>query len=267
MQYLAGLFDAEGYVSLCPNGAFTIAVEMANEKIPSTFQDVFGGSIYTRKRDKRKKTYTWKINSISDQAKFFIDSILPFSVVKIEQLKRLKNYLDLSRNDRKLCRAVTCSSIKEFKQPKLQIHHILPRQQKSTEPFFYEWLAGFIDGDGNFVCNEYIDKRNGLKYFARQISVANTFLEPIAFINNRVEGCISNLYRTKNPLYKWTCARINEKNICESIRPFLKIKKEQCSLFQDFIDFPLKKRGVDISLNDRLKMYEIINQIKHLNSL
>lgn len=267
MNYFAGLFDAEGYVSLCPNGAFTIAIEMANEEIPHLFQNTFQGKIYNRKRDNRKKTWIWKISSVSDQALFFIKTITPFSVVKINQLKRLGDYLDQSREDRKFIRAITCSTIKEYKQPVLKLQHILPRIEKPIEPHFFEWFAGFIDGDGNFVCNEYIDNRNGKKYFSHQISVANIFLEAICHINDRIPGCVSIFNRSKNKLYKWTCKREVEQFACESIFPYLKIKKGQCDLFLEFLKFPDKARNIPYSIEDRNKMYEIINQIKHLNSI
>ncbi len=268
MNYFAGLFDAEGYISLCPNGAFTIAIEMSNENIPNLFKEKFQGSIYERKRDKRKKTWIWKINSISDQALNFINSIKPFSIVKINQLNRLADYLDQSRKDRKFTRAITCSTLKDFKQPgPLQLHHILPRIEKPIEAHFFEWLAGFIDGDGNFVCNEYIDNRNGGKYFSRQISVANIFLESICHINDRIPGCVSLLHRTKNKLYKWTCKRNCEKFLCENIYPHLRLKKSQCNLFMEFLTFPEKIRNIPYSIVDRDRMYMIINEIKHLNSL
>lgn len=267
MQYFAGLFDAEGYVSLVPNGAFTIAVEMANENICLLFQDTFGGSIYIRKRDNRKQTWIWKINSISDQALNFINKISSFSITKYTQLIKLRDYLDQPKKDRKLTRAITCNTIKALKQPLLKIPSTIPRIEKSIEPYFFEWLAGFLDGDGNFVCNQYVDNRNNKKYFAHQISVANIFIESICFINDRIQGCISDLNRTKNPLYKWTCNRNNEKFVCKSIRPFLKIKSSQCDLFLEFLEFPRKPYGIGYSTKDLENMYRIINQIKHLNSL
>ena len=268
MHYFAGLFDAEGYVSLCPNGAFTIAIEMSNEEIPNLFKQHFQGSIYERKRDKRKKTWTWKINSISDQSLFFIDCIKPFSIIKVNQLNLLKDYLDQTRKHRKETRSVTCSTIKDFKQPgPLQLHHILPRIEKPIEPHFFEWFAGFIDGDGNFVCNEYIDNRNGGKYFSHQISIANIFLESISHINDRIPGCISKLNRTKNLLYKWTCNRNAEKFLCDNTYSFLRLKKTQCKLFMEFLEFPEKIRNIPYSIEDRDRMYEIIKEIKHLNSL
>lgn len=267
MHYFAGLFDAEGYVSLCPNGAFTIAIEMSNESIPNLFKEKFEGSIYCRKRDKRKKTWTWKINSICSQTLEFINVISDYSIVKKPQLIRLRDYLDQPRANRKETRAITCSSIKNLKQPCPIRKEDMIRIEKTIEPNFWEWLAGFIDGDGNFVCNEFTYKANGIKYFDHQISVANIFPEAICHINDRIAGCITNLNRNKNQLFKWTCKRRNEKFVCESILPFMKIKKEQCQLFLEFVTFPLKERNIPRPEEDVHRMYSIINQIKHLNSL
>jgi len=268
MIYFAGLFDAEGYVSLCPNGAFTIAIEMSDEEIPNLFKKHFQGSIYERKREKRKKTWIWKINSITEQAIQFIDSISSHCIIKNLQLNRLKDYLDQPRKHRKVTRSITCQSLRDFKQPgPLKLHHILPYIQKNIEPTFFEWFAGFIDGDGNFVCNEYKDNRNGNKYFAHQISVANIFLEAICHINDRIPGCISHLNRTKNILYKWTCKRSSETFLCDNIYPHLRLKKSQCALFSEFLTFPEKIRHLTYSVEHKNRMYAIINEMKHLNSL
>lgn len=268
MIYFAGLFDAEGYVSLCPNGAFTIAIEMTNKVIPELFKKEFGGSIYERKRDKRKKTWTWKINSISEQALNFINKIIPYSIIKGNQLLRLRDYLDQPRKDRKSIRAITCSTIKDLKQPIPMIfEQINNTMNNPIEPHFWEWFAGFFDGDGNIVCNEYIDNRNNLKYFSYQISVFNIFPEVICYILDRIPGCLTICARPKNPGYKWSCKRDHVKFVCESILPFLRIKKEQCQLILQFLEFPKKKYSVAIDIETRDRMYFIINQIKHLNSL
>ena len=55
MEYFAGLFDAEGYVTIGKDGHFQVGTEMANERVPNLFQKQFGGHIYERKRGKGKK--------------------------------------------------------------------------------------------------------------------------------------------------------------------------------------------------------------------
>jgi len=256
MSYFAGLFDAEGYVSLGSNGSFTIAVEISNETIPILFKENFGGSIYERKRENRKKTWTWKINSIYEDAMHFIDDISPDSFIKKPQLLRLKDYLNQSRKDRRITRNIACEAIKHMKQPILGPDHIFDRIEQPVEPSFYEWLAGFIDGDGNFVCNQYIDNRNGKKYFSHQLSASNIFQSALIYINDRISGSITVSKRTKNPIFKWVPNRKHERSLCDNIRPWLIIKAKQCDLFKEFC-----------SSKDRDRMYEIINQIKHENSL
>jgi len=268
MSYFAGIFDAEGTISMCPNGAFSISIEVANESIPNLFKGHFQGSIYERKRDNRKRTWSWKINSISDQCLNFIDQLLPYSIAKKPQLLRLKDYLEIPRFSRREVRKTTISTLKQLKIPlPLSLQDVFVPTIICPETTFFEWLAGFVDGDGNIVCNEYIDPRNGFKYFAHQLAVANTFPDVIRFIKQRLEGNVRITKGTLHPIFRWTCKRNIEKSVCEKIYPFLKVKKEQCALLMEFIEFPKKIRGCDIPLDDRNRMYEIIRQIKHLNSL
>lgn len=268
MSYFAGLFDAEGYITLNRNGAFIVAVEIANENIPNLFKDKFKGNIYTRKRDNRKKTWLWKINSIAEHTLSFIDQISPFSIAKKPQLDLLKIYLSHPRADRREIREDYFHKIKEFKKPSpLILEEISSPSIIQPDETFFQWLAGFIDGDGNIVCNEYIDNRNNLKYFSHQISAFNTFPNVIKFIKMRLDGNVRLRKASLHPIYTWTCKRSIEKFVCESILPHLIIKKKQCELLLEFIKFPRKNYGIGYSNDDKMRMYEIINQIKHLNSL
>ena len=55
MNYLAGIFDAEGWVSLTPLGHCIIGVEIAHKPTVELFQKHFNGKIYKPIR-KSKKT-------------------------------------------------------------------------------------------------------------------------------------------------------------------------------------------------------------------
>jgi hypothetical protein len=255
MEYFAGIFDAEGTLSLQKNGAFPISLEMANPDIPYLFYENFDGSVYTRQRKDRKQTWTWKINSVNEQAINFLKSIHPYSLVKKEQIWFLLCYLDLSRFERRGMRLSFCEEIRQEKQP-----YSLEETKKFTEKLttntaFFKWFAGFIDGDGNFVCNQYTDKRNSKKYFGRQISFSTIDSRVINFLSPW-NGTVVVCPRNKNTLYKWSPLRKDERWICESILPFLRVKNKQCELFLEFLDCK----------ND-VRKFEIIDHIKHLNSL
>lgn len=256
MQYLAGIFDAEGSLSLHKNGSFPISLEMANEQIPSLFQETFQGYIYTRKRKDRKQTWAWKINSINSQAINFIESILPFSIAKHRQLWVLLVYLKKSRDERKIFREIAAASIRAYKTPYYPFRPNCSQPSVAPDSGFYQWLAGLIDGDGNFVCNRYVDNRNKRKYFGHQLSVSSIDPMVIEHIESRIPGTVTQCERTHNMLYKWTCKRRAEQSLCESILPFLRVKEKQCILYMQFLQ----------RLDD-IRRYEIINEIKHLNSL
>jgi hypothetical protein len=60
MEYFAGLFDAEGYVSLLKDGHFVIGTEMGNEEVPALFQEKFG----TKKMRKIPELFFHEIHQI-----------------------------------------------------------------------------------------------------------------------------------------------------------------------------------------------------------
>lgn len=257
MEYFAGIFDAEGCISLNPNGSFPISLEIANEEIPILFKEKFGGSIYSRKREDRKKTWTWKINSINDQAIYFLESI-SYSVVKAQQRELLLWYLSLGREERRKERIGFCEEIRKSKIPQSieDWYGLRDKTPEDRNERFFKWFAGFIDGDGNFVCNQYTDNRSKKKYFGHQMSFANTDGYLIVWLNSIFEGTVVKCPRNRNLLYKWTPKRKYERIILESILPFLRLKNQQCTLMLEYIDCTIESRK-----------FEIINEIKHLNSL
>lgn len=267
MHYFAGLFDAEGYVTLGKDGRFIIGTEMANERIPTLLKDNFGGNIFVRKRDKRKKTWTWAIATNIEQALSFINNISFFSVIKRTQLLRLKDYLDQPRELRKLARDEVSHQISNLKKPlSVTKEFILNRSQKTPNQSFWEWLAGFSDGDGNFCVYEYAGKRSII--FDSWISVFNTHPEAICFVQDHIFGSVSQYKGNKFPIWKWVCNQKNSQFVCNSIYPFLKIKKEQCQLVSEFLEIQkTKTRMTHYSFEQINRIRNIIQQIKHLNSL
>lgn len=267
MHYFAGLFDAEGYVTLGKDGRFQIGTEMANESVPSLFKEKFGGNIYSRKRKGNKKTWTWVIATNRNEAISFIDIIAPFSVLKRSQLCRLKDYLNEPRHIRAEIRYEISRQLSDLKKPlpltKEQIRDGIP---KKPDQNFWKWFAGFLDGDGNFCVYEYKGKKSIL--FDSWISVFNIFPEPIAVIQDRFPGCISQYKGSKFPIWKWVCSQKDSTIVCESLFPFLRIKKEQCGLVQQFLKIQnTKTRMTSYSFDQINRIREIITQIKHLNLL
>ena len=268
MQYFSGLFDAEGYVSLMKSGHFTIGLEMTCESIPNIFQETFGGKIYVRKRDKRKKTWTWVIATNTNLAVNFVESIAKFCVIKQTQLLRIKDYLQSTRTFRKEIRDPVSSQLADLKIPfNLTKEHINVCQTIIPDEHFFQWLAGFMDGDGNLCIYECKSPKN-TPIFDSWISIFNTHPIAIKYVQDRIKGSISKYKGTKFPIWKWVCCQKDSILLCDSLYPFLRIKKEQCFLVSEFLQIQKTKiREKSYSFEQINRIREIITQIKHLNSL
>jgi hypothetical protein len=267
MEYFAGMFDAEGWVTLCHDGKFQVAIEMTNEEMINLFQSTFKGQIYVRKRDNRKKTFSWRQDPGTECIINFIDQIAPYTKVKTNQLLQLRTYLNQSRADRRINRSDFVKAISILKKP----HPYEKEQIKvptiiTPDESFFKWFAGFIDGDGNFTVFEY---QNGpIRTFDSWIGAFNIHAEPIIYIKERIMGSVSQYKGCKFPIWKWVCNQANSKFVCESLEPHLIIKKEQCNLVSQYLNIHAKKiKGVPYSDHTVTIIRDIIKQIKHHNSL
>lgn len=267
MNYLAGVFDAEGWVSLTPKGNFIIGVEITNETVTNLFQDKFGGKIYIPTRKAKKQVYSWRIPSNNELAINFLHCITQYTVNKRSQLLALQSYLEQPRSERRNSRGNFVHKISELKKPiSYTKQELLVPQDILASQEFLKWFAGFMDGDGNFCVYEYENWRK--RSFDSWISAFNTFAEPIIHIKKRIEGSISQYKGTNYPIWKWVCNQVNSQFVCTSLQSHLIIKKEQCRLVGEYLKIhSTKQRGIDYSDNDIAVIRDIIKQIKHYNSL
>jgi len=267
MQYFAGLFDAEGYVTLGKDGHFTVGTELTNEEIPNLLQETFGGKIYVRQRDKRKKTWTWIIATNKTLCLRFIDNIETYSIIKKTQLLILREYLLEGRDSRRQVRSDISHKLSDLKQPlQLTKEDINVPTERIPDKDFLRWLAGFFDGDGNFCIYEYQGKKSII--FDSWISVFNTFPEAICVVKRCINGSISKYKGAKFPIWKWVCCQKDSAFVCGSLYPFLRIKKQQCSLVSRFLEIKETKiREQSYSFDQINEIRDIIKQIKHFNSL
>lgn len=267
MHYFAGIFDAEGWVSLTPSGHFIIGVEIAHKETVESFQKQFGGKVYIPTRKSKKQVYSWRIPSNIAQVKKFIQEIAPLCILKKKQLLILGEYLDQSRLNKRTNRSVYSSQIASFKIPP-----IYQRKQLSFDPtikpdeHFFKWLAGFMDGDGYFGVYEYQNYKQ--RSFDSCIALFNTHAYVIEYIQKHIKGSISVSYSSKNPVWKWYCIQSSSLFVCKSIEPYLVIKKQQCRLIAQYLAIHnSKKYGTSHDEAIISEIREIIKQIKHYNSL
>jgi hypothetical protein len=267
MHYLAGMFDAEGWISLTPLGHCIIGVEIAHKPTVEMFLKHFGGKIYTPTRKSKKQVYSWRIPSNHEQLKHFIKVIAPLCKLKHKALFLLDEYLDQPRIKKRETRKLYCSQIAALKKPPIYKKEQLvfePTNQPNQD--FFKWLAGFIDGDGYFGVFEY--QNYSKKSFDSSIAAFNTHAEAIEYIQHHIKGSINCGNKNgKNPVWRWVCNQESSLFTCKSLEPYLIIKKEQCRLVAHYLAIHMtKKPRVDYSDSTIAEIRNIIKQIKHHNS-
>ena len=263
MEYFAGLFDAEGYVTLTNQGNYLIGMEMTNETVINLLKNTFGGVVDKRKRDDRRNTWAWRLSAKEIQN--FIDQIKPYSIIKLPQIEALQTYLDQPREERRKNRSNFVSLISNFKKPEIPRSPLNQIYPEISEPFF-KWLAGMMDGDGNFCIYETLNKGKWTQ-FQSYVGVFNVFIEPIQFIKDHLGGTVTSLKKTKNPIWKWIPNQKNIPFICESVLPYLIIKKELCKIVLSYHKMKKSNRFIQYTDSEKGFIRDSIRQIKHHNTL
>ena len=269
MHYFAGFFDAEGWVSLTTDGNYRIGIEVSHRPILEAFKNKFGGHLYDRKVKTNKYIYHWVITN-GDEIINFINLVGPFARVKQDRCKLLKDYISQSQNKRRATRRDFSHQLAELKKPRETTKEELRIPQTfQPEEDLWKWMAGFMDGDGNFCIYVYQQKNKGARTtYDSWISIFNTFPEPILYVQSRIKGSISSYKGTNFPIWKWVCSQSESEFVCNSLEPYLIVKKEQCRLVAQYLAIHKTKiRGVDHSFETICKIQKIIKQIKHQNSL
>jgi hypothetical protein len=92
--YFAGHFDGEGCVRLALNGKsykIRISITLAHKPTLEKYQECFGGSLCSAGGVK-KALWKWHLSGYH-RSLIFIDTIIPFSMEKREQLEVARNYI------------------------------------------------------------------------------------------------------------------------------------------------------------------------------
>lgn len=104
--YLSGHFDGEGCIRLSKKYSgnlrhqLTIAVSSANKPSLELYQKHFNGKIRDKKHFTNKPMFIWQIRKQEDVFNF-IESVLPFSIEKKDQLLLGKEWIEKRQNEAK----------------------------------------------------------------------------------------------------------------------------------------------------------------------
>lgn len=233
IKYLAGIFDAEGYVrirksSISTKGNYSyqaeVRVYMCDKRIVQKFADLYNLNVQTAYRGLNKKTaYYITLGKSLLESTSFIADFLPFLNEKRTQLQEVQNLL-FTKKDKEKC-------YQDYMIAKESFLHPL------NSPLSYEYIAGILDGDGFFTM---FNASNGLA------SIKNMFFigleqryKPMIEYMLKFGGHL-NVRKIKDKehhkqTYEWKLGSSSMLELLENIYPVLIEKKEKCFVMINYI--------------------------------
>lgn len=234
IKYLAGIFDAEGYVRIRKtesNGKIfytpEVKIYMTNKKIVSLFSNIYKIPIKKDTRGvNRKIAYrvTWGVKILKSTS--FIDDFLPYLNEKRLQLEEVKNIIDGKNKEECYQRYMVYK--KSFDHP------------VNKDMISYAYLAGIIDGDG------WITMFNSSKDFTKfslinrwRIGLEQRYKPMIEYLS-QIDSSMINERVIKDRIahiqtYSWQSSTSKILPFLIKIEPFLIEKKEKCKALIRYI--------------------------------
>lgn len=114
VRYAAGLFDGEGWVTICkqmvknrPDARYqlVVGIGMVHRPIIEAMRETFGGNIFSKKRspgqsERTRDGHTWRVSS--EPAAEFLKRVLPHLIVKRDEAElalSFQKHVSLNRSN------------------------------------------------------------------------------------------------------------------------------------------------------------------------
>lgn len=180
IEYIAGLFDADGYVSLvlnnrkneCGNILMSVGI-VASDSVDHNhlalhkIKSITGvGNITFRKSNSNTDHLIgeWKVTKNSE-LKYLVPKLIDSCIIKSSHLQRIFS-LYKSIVGKKISSS-DMDHIREFSNDS----RLNAGSLKYIDTPSYPWISGYLDGDGYFVNNEFKQKIKNVIYNGRQLYV------------------------------------------------------------------------------------------------
>jgi hypothetical protein len=244
-QYLSGFFDGDGSIGLEKQGTsgYTLRIKFSqsNEDFINTIQRIYP---YLKKygdvRDSNSRT-EYQLRAAGSQIEPLIDDLLPYSILKYEQLLEAKKYFQLIKvQNKKTEKEEIYNKLKSLKK-----HSTLKPYERLTIPY----IAGLFDAEGCVKLYE-----NDLTIGISQKS-DTIILQKIAEMYNNTNA-ISN-YSVR--FYSSNC-----KQLLEDILPYTIYKTSQIKPALEFIKTLNTYINQEV-VDKRTEFEKIIKNEKHVD--
>jgi hypothetical protein len=283
-NYIAGIVDGEGSILINKrndaNNHYSVKVE-----IPNTNLDLLRyirnitklGDIIKESRRKINCKIVYVYNVKSYEYKKFLIPILPYLVIKKRQAELMLQYISLRKankeyplNDEEIeIKENIYEEIKPLnKTGQTYLHEVekFPKLQGNLKELTegnYAYLAALVDGEGSLYIEKFYNK-----YYKPYIEIANTNVNLIHYIQMLTNiGSIYN--RITNSIhknrYRWFPYIHQMKDFLIKVRPYLKIKYQQCDLLLEYFQLKGERNINQLTNQEKITLELIYDEIKVLN--
>lgn len=235
IEYLAGIFDAEGYVRIrrtknnkAINYNYTpeVRLYMCDYVIVKHLANLYDLTIKKDKRGKyRKIAYhvTLGVNKLKTTT--FLRDFLPYAQEKRLQLQEVYDLLNKNK-DKETCYQNYMKAKKIFDHPIIK-------------KLSYKYLAGIIDGDGWFSMFNASRKGESI-YNNYSVGIQQRYKPMIEYMTqfggSNVHQCKIYNYKSHVQTWSWQCTTIEILPFLKKIYPYLIEKKEKCGILINYIE-------------------------------
>lgn len=267
IAYAAGLFDAEGSISItkskrkrCISPSYKLHINLTSTNWPilNWFKNNFGGCISCDKR-KKKSCFQWA--TATNVAANFLQEIIQDLQIKKLQTKLAFRFRDEIRTGRKHGR-IAPESLKRREQLRNQIF-ILNRKHSGTELMDeckIPYVAGLFDGDGSVSIGRESRKRS--PSHTLQIKLSSDSFEIISWMQDNFNGskCIDESKANYFPNSIWRTSSNLAENFLQQVFPCLRLKKPQVELAFQFQNEKKRNRSRRLLTPESLERREKFRQ-------
>lgn len=244
IKYLAGIFDAEGYVRIRRTNLKSYTPEckiyMCNERVVKLFAKRYNLEVKSDLRGiNRQKAYYVTLGVKQLKSSKFIEELLPYLNEKKKQLQEI-DYLLKGTKDKETC-------YQDYMKAKECFDHPLSGELD------FEYIAGVVDGDGWFTMFN-ADRAKGESIMNRFFIGLEQRYKPMVDYMLKFGGHVTirkvKDRRHHRQTYEWKTGMRTMLALLEKIEPYLIEKRQKC---QDFIRYIKKCNELDNLSKELLK--------------
>jgi hypothetical protein len=277
-NYIAGIVDGEGTIGLYKyDNIYIVEIKIHNTNLNllKYVRDTIKLGHINRqsKKENHKFVYIYKLRK--HEYKKFLNEILPYLKIKRRQAELVLQYLSLRKGHRD--NPLTYDEIEIRENIYEQIRPLnktgqtyledvekfpkLTGNLRNLTEMNYAYLASLIDGEGSIDIGKD-------KYYFPITKITNTNINLIHYIQMLTYigyvSCDKSNSNRKN-CYDWHLYVHQMKDFLIKIKPYLKIKNQQCNLLLDYLELKGERRVNKLTNQEKLTLELIYDEVKELN--